>query len=108
MIATSTEVIDFEKIEGPVYTGRGRGEHLRSDLHLDEIDKNGTKVIVKFPDGTYTITSSFFLGLFGPSVVSYGSKEAFYSNYQFKTPAFLKDVIDSYVARALLSRNLFS
>lgn len=104
----STKMIDFEKIEGPVYTGRSRGERLRNELKLDDIDEAGDKVEVDIPEGTYTISSSFFLGLFGPSVVNAGSKEAFYSRYHFKSPAFLKDVMDVYVSRALQSRNLFS
>lgn len=104
----TTKMIDFKTIEGPVYTGRSRGEHLRSELQLDKIDAAGDVVEVDIPEGTYTISSSFFLGLFGPSVVNAGSKDAFYSRYHFKSPTFLKDVMDGYVARALQSRNLFN
>jgi hypothetical protein len=99
--------IDFHDIAGPVYTGRSRGEQLRENLHLDAVDASGGNVIVEIPEGTYTISSSFFLGLFGPSVVSAGSKDLFYSRYLFKSPAFLKEVIDGYVSRALQTRNLF-
>lgn len=106
---TSTgKTIDFGTIEGPVYTGRARGASLRLDLHLDEFDQADTIVEVKIPAKTYTISSSFFLGLFGPSVVRAGSKDAFYRRYKFQSPEFLKDAMDSYVARALQSRNLFS
>lgn len=101
-------VIDFKGIEGPVYTGRGRGESLRTTLHLDDLDLAGTEVEVDIPEGTYTISSSFFLGLFGPSVIRAGSKDAFYKRYHFNSPAFLKDVMDGYVARALQTRNLFA
>lgn len=100
--------IDFGKIEGPVYTGRDRGERLREALHLDDLDVSGDQIEVLVPDSTYTISSSFFLGLFGPSVVKLGSKEAFYSHYRFRLPSFLKQVIDSYVSRALQTRNLFA
>lgn len=102
-----TKMIDFKNIEGPVYTGRSRGEQLRNELKLDDVDDAGDMVEVDIPEGTYTISSSFFLGLFGPSVVKAGSKEAFYSRYHFKSPAFLEDVMDVYVSRALQSRNLF-
>lgn len=107
-MSAAPKIIDFQKIEGPVYTGRGRGEELRNDFHLDQLDTEDAPIVVEIPEGTYTISSSFFLGLFGPSVVRSGSKEAFYSHYNFKTPAFLKDVIDGYVVRALVSRNLFT
>ena len=103
----NTKIIYFNEIEGPVYTGRSRGERLRSELQLDKIDATGDVVEVEIPNGTYTISSSFFLGLFGPSVVQAGSKDAFYSRYHFNSPRFLKDVMDEYVSRALQSRNLF-
>lgn len=107
-MTTQSKMIDFRKIEGPVYTGRKRGELLRGELHLDESDNAGVDVEVEIPEGTYAISSSFFLGLFGPSVISAGSKDAFFSRYHFKSPAFLKSVIDEYVSRALQSRNLFT
>jgi hypothetical protein len=99
--------IDFRTIEGPVYTGRSRGEALRRELRLDEADAKEEVVEIDIPEDTYTISSSFFLGLFGPSVVKAGSKEAFYSYYHFRSPEFLKEVMDGYVSRALQSRNLF-
>ena len=107
-MTTATKKIDFNKIEGPVYTGRSRGELLREELQLDEIDAAGNVVEIVIPEGTYTISSSFFLGLFGPSVVKAGSKAAFYSRYHFTSPKFLDEVIDGYVARALQPRNLFN
>lgn len=107
MSTATAKTIDFNAYEGPVYTGRERGINLRRDLGLDEVDDAQTPVVVKIPEKTYTISSSFFLGLFGPSVVRAGSKAAFYSRYQFQSPNFLKEVMDSYVTRALQSRNLF-
>jgi hypothetical protein len=97
-------MIDFSKIEGPVYTGRDRGEQLRVALQLDRLDNEKRVVEVSVPSDTYTITSSFFLGLFGPSVVSAGSKEAFYARYHFRLPPFLKEVVDVYISRALQKR----
>ena len=107
-MSTQPVTIDFAKIEGPVYTGRDRGERLRTDLHLDAVDASGDIVEVMIPATTYTISSSFFLGLFGPSVVNAGSKEAFYTRYHFQSPSFLREVVDSYVSRALQARNLFA
>lgn len=99
--------IDFSKIEGPVYTGRDRGTRLREALALDERDLDPAPVIVTIPDTTYSISSSFFLGLFGPSVVRFRTEEAFYRKYAFHANDFLKSIIDGHVHRALQEKNLF-
>ena len=101
-------VIDFSTIEGPVYTGRDRGERLRSTYDLDKVDSAQSKVRVLIPDDTYSISSSFFLGMFGPSVVHFGSRDAFYGHYEFVADDFLKQIVDGHVLRALQERNLFS
>jgi hypothetical protein len=105
---TEERMIDFKTIEGLVYTGRDRGERLRKEFKLDELDAEGGTVRVSIPEDAYTISSSFFLGMFGPSVVSSGSKDRFYARYHFQSPAFLQEVLDGYIARALQRRNLFS
>lgn len=100
-------VIDFGKYNGPVYTGRDRGARLRAELDLDRVDTSEETVDVCIPENTYTVTSSFFLGLFGPSVVKAGSKDQFFRKYRFRVPPFLRPDVDGYVARALQTRNLF-
>lgn len=99
--------VDLKDLAGQVYTGRSRGEAFRSQIHLSERENEVDEVQVIVPDETYTISSSFFLGLLGPSVVRAGSKDAFYKRYKFRSPDFLKSVIDEYVGRALQSRELF-
>lgn len=100
-------MIDFKKIEGLVYTGRDRGERLRVEFKLDELDARESVVEVEVPDTAYTISSSFFLGMFGPSVVRAGSKDKFFARYHFRLPEFLQEVVEGYVTRALQDRNLF-
>lgn len=100
--------IDFSKIEGPVYTGRNRGERLRETYGLDSLDASAARVRILIPDSTYSISSSFFLGMFGPSVVRAGNKQSFYDRFEFIADDFLKGVIDGHVVRALQDRNLFS
>jgi hypothetical protein len=107
MEADMNQTIDFKKIEGLVYTGRDRGERLREVFGLDRADEANEPVEVKIPDDAYTISSSFFLGLFGPSVVKAGTKERFYQRYHFTSPEFLREAVDGYVMRALQNRNLF-
>lgn len=108
MSSTNEMLIDFGKIEGPVYTGRDRGERLRAKMNLDELDNSESSVRVTIPESTYSISSSFFLGLFGPSIVKFGSRESFLSRYKFETNDFLLGIIDKHIARALQERNLFS
>ena len=108
MSAKNEAIIDFKKIEGPVYTGRDRGERLRIQLNIDALDRTDTIVNVLIPIETYSMSSSFFLGLFGPSIVKLGSKDLFLQKYRFETSEFLLGVIDKHIARALQERNLFS
>ena len=101
-------VIDFETIEGPVYTGRPRGTKLRSKYNLDDVDKRDAVVVVRIPDSTYSISSSFFLGLFGESVVNAGNKQAFYAKFHFMANDMFSRVFDGYVMRALEEKHLLS
>jgi hypothetical protein len=82
--------IDFAKLGGPVYVGRPNGEKARERLDIDKLDRVDTPINVIIPDGTYSVTSSYFLGLFGPSVVHFGSEGAFFAHYVFHGPA--KDI----------------
>jgi len=101
------KVIDFGKLEGPVFTGRPRGELLRRKLKVDDLDAGDLVVDVQIPESTYSITSSFILGLFGKSVVRLGSKEAFYGKYHFHTSPLFQEVVDTCVTRALQTKALF-
>ena len=100
-------VIDFGTLSGPVFTGRPRGEQLRRELHVDDMDARGDVVEVNIPESTYSISSSFILGLFGKSVVHFGSRQAFYNKYHFNAPSLFRDVVDACVARALQKKGLF-
>lgn len=101
-------IIDFGKFEGPVFTGRPRGELLRKELRVEQFDIGDNEIEVVIPDTTYSISSSFILGLFGKSVVRAGSKEAFYQKYHFKATPLFTGIIDSCVTRALQDKSLFS
>lgn len=94
-------IIDFEKLGMPVFTGRPRGEEARKKLGLDSIDQKGEVVEVKIPQGIYTLTSSYFLGLFGPSVRKYGKKSEFLQHYHFFAPERVSGRLEEWVDRAL-------
>jgi hypothetical protein len=100
--------IDFAKIEGPVYTGRPRGEALRKKFDLDSIDRSTRTVQVTIPDETYSISSSFFLGMFGDSIVALGSRDAFLQKYSFVANEVFQAVIDSCIGRVLQDKALFA
>ncbi len=93
--------IDLTKHGGPVYIGRPKGEEIRKIYNLDQIDSKDTNVNVLLPADTYTLNSSFFLGLFGDSVRKCGNRDSFLSKYQFNTSKLFNDKIEDYIQRAL-------
>ena len=93
--------INFKNLGGPVYVGRPRGEKAREKLKLDEIDKSQKCVDVIVPDDTYSINSSFFLGLFGNSIRIAGSRDAFLKKYHFVCKEMFNDTIEKGIQRAL-------
>ena len=94
--------IKFQDLGMPVFTGRERGEKARKVLKLDSVTEND-RVNVVIPDGVYTVTSSYFLGLFGKSIRDLGL-EKFSSVFKFESPDFLKDSIAEWSFRAVRDR----
>jgi len=101
-------IIDFEKLGGPVYIGRDRGMAERAKYNLDEVDKSDQCVTVKIPESTYSINSSFFLGLFGKSIKYAGSSEKFREKYVISAPKEINDNLENYIERALYEKTLMS
>ncbi|WP_186093573.1 hypothetical protein [Burkholderia gladioli] len=75
---------------------------------MDAIDASPGNVTVRVPDTTYSVTSSFFLGLFGPSVLAAGSQKKFFEKFQFKATPVLMDAFEDYASRALQTKALFA
>ena len=65
-----------------VFAGRERGLLVRQAANLDKHDKSGDPIEVLIPEDTISMNSSFFLGMFGPSIVALG-EEVFSSRYKF-------------------------
>jgi len=93
--------IEFEKLGGPLYSGRDRGAANREKLQLDKHDLTDEVIEVIVPDKTYSINSSFFMALFGASVRTLGSREKFLNKYKFTMPDKFNEKIDNYIERAL-------
>ena len=103
----STLTVDLSQVSGPVYSGRERGEALRAKYFLDAKEDAAEVVDVVIPPGAYTVSSSFFLGLLGPSVRKCGSVDMFERKFRFKGPEFLKPILHGHAVFALQNRNLF-
>lgn len=78
------------------------GRELRKELDLDDIDNTSQVVIVDIPLTFLGITSSFFLEMFGPSIIKAGSAGVFLDKYLFKTNGVSRGVINRSIERALM------
>lgn len=97
-------VIDLALQGGPVYCGRAVGEALRALMLLDEADERGQPVVLHVPANTYTVSSGFFLGLFGPSIRKAGSAQAFRQRVSIEAPEFLQGCFKTWIQVALMPR----
>jgi hypothetical protein len=96
--------IDFAKLGGPVYVGRANGAAVRAHLKLDALDTSAEQIIIRVPANTYSVNSSFFLGMFGPSISRFGSREAFFQRYDFDAPEHVRVSLEELIDRTLASR----
>ncbi len=98
-------IIDLSNHDGPAYIGRPKGEKIRRLYKLDKIDKSEQSVLVKIPENTYSITSSFFLALFGDSIRYAGSQNDFYKKFEFKANEIFTLKFKDHIKRALHEKN---
>jgi hypothetical protein len=59
---------NYRHPEGRVFAGRDRGRRARQRAKLDQHDRHRHRVTVHVPVDTFSVTSSFFLAMFGPSI----------------------------------------
>jgi hypothetical protein len=93
--------IEFKDMGMPVFTGRKRGKLAREALNLSQLDVAREKVTVRIPEETYTVSNSYFLGLFGPSVRSLGGREGFLEHYHFSGPERVLGKLDDWIEDAM-------
>jgi hypothetical protein len=98
--------IDLGKYGGPVFVGREAGELARKRSHLDKYDGVPGRVKILVPEGTYSVNSSFFLGMFDKSIKKLGSREAFLEKFEFEYPKHLAESIEAAINRALLEKKV--
>lgn len=102
----TTLTVDLTPVSGPVYSGRDRGVALRQRYALDDKEDKADLVDIVIPASAYTVSSSFFLGLFGPSVQKCGSVDNFERKYRFRAPEFLLPILHGHASLALQNRKL--
>ena len=73
---------DFRVKNAKVFTGRDRGEAVRIDSKIDEIEKLYMEVNIIIPDNIYSINPSFFEELFLNAVLKLG-REGFLAKFKF-------------------------
>ena len=97
-------VLDLTKLGGRVYVGRPNGRMARDYFKVENIEKeNQFPVSVIFPDDARTLTSSFFLGMFGKSVRTAGTRDEFYSRYKFNANKQILEEIELGITEALIA-----
>lgn len=94
-------IIDLAKYPGPIYLGRDTAKAIREEFDLDAADKSEVEVHILVPSDAYTMTSSFFIGLFGRSVAHAKSREKFLAKYKFSGNPFILSVVDKHLTVAL-------
>lgn len=97
--------IDFSKVAGRIYAGRPNGVNAREYFNLSELELEENDVQVIFPENARSISSSFFLGMFGDSIRRAGSKSAFMQHFRFQANPHISQQIDKVVDRAVVAMN---
>lgn len=96
--------IDFGKLAGRVYIGRSNGTQARRHFKVANIDNDENCVVtINFPENAKTISSSFFLAMFGESIEKAGSKESFEKRFKFNAKDHIKSQINQAIDRAIVS-----
>jgi hypothetical protein len=73
---------DFRTPKAKIFTGRDRGEQVRKDSKIDEIEAKFETVEFIVPDNLFSINPSFFEELFINVVEKLGDKK-FYEKFNF-------------------------
>ncbi|WP_194442784.1 hypothetical protein [Pseudoalteromonas simplex] len=97
--------IDFTNIAGRIYAGRPNGIKAREFFNVNALDSEEANIQVIFPDNARSISSSFFLGMFGESIRRAGSKEEFMEHFEFRANPHIREQISKVVDRAIVAMN---
>ncbi len=100
------DLANHKSKEVKFFSGRPRGEKVRESIFLGKKEDMVEEVRVKVPTGTRSIHTSFFLGLFGPSVRKCGSGEKFLEKFKFDCEEIINKDVDEGIVLALKKSNV--
>ena len=86
----TVDLTDYHTKGVRVMSGRGRGVSVREKAEIERLDERldkepGATVTVRIPAEVVFVASSFYLGLFGPSIRRFGA-DRFEERYRFEGP----------------------
>ena len=81
-MSDTIDLNDYRSAGSRVFAGRDRGRKVREAARLDDHDKKRDVIEVRVPEDVFSINSSFFLGMFGPSIRTLG-EDGFQKRYKF-------------------------
>lgn len=86
-------------------TGHERGVQARGHYKLDELDAAEDEIVVVVPESVYTLTPSFFQGMFAESVQNLGdSREKFLARYKFEASPIILRQVDRGIVNSQMRR----
>jgi hypothetical protein len=104
-------IVDLGTVRAPntkTFTGQPRGKDARARLKIQSFDRADVLVDVVVPLDTYSVSPSFILGMFTPSIETLGRK-GFLEKYNFSSwPPELHDAVDEAVDRVLSRGNVLA
>jgi hypothetical protein len=95
---------EFTSLDSIVISGRPKGEELRQKLSLDRLDVEPGVVTFVVPEEIVSLNSSFFLGLFTPSIQRLGV-QAFDQKYRFECNQEVREDVERGKREALTQSN---
>ena len=98
---------DFRQKGIGVISGHSKGEWARAQANLDKEDSNDQSVLIKVPDDVLIVNSSFFLGMFAPSISTLGV-DSFNNKYDINCSERILKHWKEAVSRVLLEVRLKS
>jgi hypothetical protein len=94
------DLTNYQSDSARIFAGRDRGASVRDAAQIADFEKSKSDTLeVRVPDGTFAVTSSFFLALFGETIRRLG-EEAFRARVQF-TGRPIGRVVDQAIWEAL-------
>jgi hypothetical protein len=110
MAITNIDLKDYKSSDTRIYSGRNRGNTVRRSINLKIIEEailksEDTKVIITIPKDTFSLNTSFFLGLFGDTVRALG-EEKFRKCFEFVTKPSILNNINEGIERALKEKSV--